>query len=174
MGVGKRAIGTGLAVALTASLVGGAVVVAQEGDGVTILSTQFEPIEEREKMNNIILADVPVETEYLTVPNTTIFFEQVDADPSVDAVGALHGEFAALAKDDKLVDLSDLAAELGVSESLLEVGKLGDMVVLGGDPLTCEEDHIKDIAVELTFLGGREMFGPDIDDIGPVDGIPLD
>jgi multiple sugar transport system substrate-binding protein len=122
--MGKRVFGAGMAIALATALVGGAVAVAQD-DKVTILSTQFEPIEEREKMNNVILADVPVETEYLTIPSTTIFFEQVDADPTIDAVGALHGEFAALAKDDKLVDLSDLAAELDVSPALLDVGKLG-------------------------------------------------
>ena len=63
--LGKRAVGAGLAVALAASLMGGAAVVAQE-DKVTIYATQFHPIEEKEKMTNIILADVPVETEYLT------------------------------------------------------------------------------------------------------------
>jgi len=52
----------------------------------------------------------------------------------------------------------------------LEVGKLGDIVVLDDNPLTCEEDRLKDICVEHTFLGGREVFGPSMTDPGPVDG----
>ncbi len=56
----------------------------------------------------------------------------------------------------------------------LEIGKLGDIVVLDDDPLTCEEDRIKDIGVVRTFVGGREVFGPGHDDPGPIDGIALD
>ena len=52
----------------------------------------------------------------------------------------------------------------------LEVGKLGDIVVLDDNPLTCEEDCLKDIRVEHTFLGGREVFGPGMVDPGPIDG----
>ena len=52
----------------------------------------------------------------------------------------------------------------------LEVGKLGDIVVLDDDPLTCSEDVLKDIPVVHTFLGGREVFGPGMIDPGPVDG----
>ena len=52
----------------------------------------------------------------------------------------------------------------------LETGKLGDIVVLDDDPLTCSEDVLKDIPVVHTFLGGREVFGPGMIDPGPVDG----
>ena len=37
----------------------------------------------------------------------------------------------------------------------LEVGKDTDLVVLGGNPLTCSEDEIKDLSVDLTVVGGR-------------------
>jgi len=37
----------------------------------------------------------------------------------------------------------------------IEAGKLADMVVLGEDILTCEEDRIKDIPVEMTVIGGK-------------------
>ena len=47
------------------------------------------------------------------------------------------------------------------------------MVVLDTDPLACEQDELKEIGVVRTFVGGRETFGPGMDDIGPVDGIPL-
>ena len=56
----------------------------------------------------------------------------------------------------------------------LEIGKLGDIVVLDEDPLSCEEDGIKDIGVVRTFVGGREVFGPGHDDPGPIDGVSLD
>ena len=55
----------------------------------------------------------------------------------------------------------------------LEVGKLGDVVILDGNPLTCEEDELKDIRVDHTFLGGREVCGPGMTDPGPVDGPDL-
>jgi predicted amidohydrolase YtcJ len=37
----------------------------------------------------------------------------------------------------------------------LEPGKDADLVVLDGDPLTCPEDAIRDLAVDLTLVGGR-------------------
>ena len=55
-------------------------------------------------------------------------------------------------------------------KGVLEVGKLGDIVVLEENPLTCQEDLLKDISVSHTFLGGRKMFGPGMKDPGPVDG----
>src|SRR5215475_13963894 len=42
----------------------------------------------------------------------------------------------------------------------LEVGKVADMVVLAEDPLSCDLDRLKDIGVDRTFLGGRQVFGP--------------
>jgi hypothetical protein len=42
----------------------------------------------------------------------------------------------------------------------LEAGKVADMVVLAEDPLSCELDRLKDIRVDRTFLGGRQVFGP--------------
>ena len=54
----------------------------------------------------------------------------------------------------------------------LEPGKLADFVVLEDDPLRCDEDRLKDIPVVRTFLGGREVYGPDDEDIGPIDGPP--
>ena len=41
----------------------------------------------------------------------------------------------------------------------LEAGKVADMAVLAEDPLTCDLDRLKDIRIERTFLGGRQVFG---------------
>lgn len=40
----------------------------------------------------------------------------------------------------------------------LEAGKMADLVVLGDNPLTCPEDRIKDIPVDLTIVGGRVVY----------------
>ncbi len=37
----------------------------------------------------------------------------------------------------------------------LEVGKMADLVVLGDNPLTCPEDKMKDIPVDMTIVGGK-------------------
>jgi hypothetical protein len=39
----------------------------------------------------------------------------------------------------------------------IEVGKVADLVVLDGDPLTCDEDRVKDLGVDATILGGRTV-----------------
>lgn len=42
----------------------------------------------------------------------------------------------------------------------LEPGKLADLVVLSDNPLTCNEERIKDITAEVTIVGGRIVHGP--------------
>ncbi len=37
----------------------------------------------------------------------------------------------------------------------IEAGKRADLIVLSGDPLTCAEDTIRDLEVELTMLDGE-------------------
>lgn len=41
------------------------------------------------------------------------------------------------------------------SKGSISPGKLADMVLLNGDPLTCSPDEIKDIRVEMTIIGGE-------------------
>jgi predicted amidohydrolase YtcJ len=53
------------------------------------------------------------------------------------------------------------AARIGFTEAdrgSLEVGKLGDFVVLGEDPFQVEPERIKDIPVEMTVLGGEVVY----------------
>jgi predicted amidohydrolase YtcJ len=40
----------------------------------------------------------------------------------------------------------------------IEAGKIADLVVLGDNPLTCPEDRIKDIPVDLTVVGGNVVY----------------
>ena len=40
----------------------------------------------------------------------------------------------------------------------LEVDKMADAIVIDEDPLTCDEEKIKDIRVLRTYLGGREVY----------------
>ncbi|MFN0194885.1 MAG: amidohydrolase [Aestuariivirga sp.] len=40
----------------------------------------------------------------------------------------------------------------------LEMGKLADLIVLNKDILTCPLDEVKDITVERTLLGGKEVY----------------
>jgi predicted amidohydrolase YtcJ len=40
----------------------------------------------------------------------------------------------------------------------IEVGKMADFVVLDKDPLTCSEDHLKEIKVEMTIVDGKVVY----------------
>ena len=40
----------------------------------------------------------------------------------------------------------------------IEVGKLADLAVLSHDPLTCDEEQLKDIRAEMTIVNGRVVF----------------
>jgi predicted amidohydrolase YtcJ len=44
------------------------------------------------------------------------------------------------------------------SRGPLVPGNAADFVVLAEDPLTCDEDRIKDIRVERTFVDGRQVY----------------
>ncbi|NIR29352.1 MAG: amidohydrolase family protein [Gammaproteobacteria bacterium] len=43
----------------------------------------------------------------------------------------------------------------------IEVARCADLVVLDEDPLACDENRIKDIGVRYTFVGGRQVHGPE-------------
>ena len=43
----------------------------------------------------------------------------------------------------------------------IEVARDADLVVLAGNPLACAQEEIKDLAVELTIVGGRIVHGPE-------------
>jgi hypothetical protein len=49
----------------------------------------------------------------------------------------------------------------------LEPGKLADLVVLSDNPLTCDEARIKDIAADMTIVGGRIVYNEAPPPLGP-------
>ncbi len=96
------------------------------------LSTQLRPIEEAQKMRNLILKDFPREVDYLT-EQPQQFPPRIEAEEegvthAIDLVGALHGELQPLVPLDALVPLDDLVGKLtgrGIPEPLLALGKFG-------------------------------------------------
>ena len=96
------------------------------------LSTQLRPIEEAQKMRNLILKGFPREVDYITEQPqqfpVRIEAKQEGGTHTIDVVGALHGELQPLVTLDALVPLDDLAGKLtghGVPERLLTLGKFG-------------------------------------------------
>ena len=56
-------------------------------------------------------------------------------------------------------DVSPILVGNDVKLTGVQVGKVADMVVLAEDPLSCDLDRLKDVRVDQTFLGGRQVFG---------------
>ena len=92
------------------------------------------------------------------------------SDSTVTPLGPLIGVHAA-------VNHSNPAEQVGVQEALelytiqaarmafeeqdkgsLEVGKSGDFVVLAQDPFVVDPEHIKEIPVEMTVIGGQAAY----------------
>ncbi len=115
---------------LVAMLTGVLGVSAQDGS-VTFMSTQFNIVEESDKIRTI-LADFG-EVEFVPSEEGPMIdllrAEAETGEGSVDLIGALHGTFPVLQNEDVLFDLSDLLAQLEenyeLPESFVELGKLG-------------------------------------------------
>jgi multiple sugar transport system substrate-binding protein len=96
------------------------------------LSTQFQPIEEAERMRNVILADFPGQVEYIPEEggpfNARIQSEVQAGQPSISIIGGLHGDFAPFVEDDLLEDLTPLMERLqdrNFPETFVELSRLG-------------------------------------------------
>src|SRR5215831_14170391 len=97
---------------------------------LVFLSTQLRPIQEAQKMRNLVLKDFPREVDYVTdLPQrfpTRVEAERQTGLHTIDVVGALHGELQHLVPLDALVPLDDLAVRLsgrGIPDRLLTLGK---------------------------------------------------
>jgi len=119
-----------LAAALVAvtTLLAPAVARAQD---VVFLSTQLRPIEEAQKVRDVLLKGAP-RTTYVTEEPAQLTMrmkaEQDAGKRTVSLVGALHGELQPLVPMGALEPLDDLAATLadrGIPASLMTLAKLG-------------------------------------------------
>ena len=105
---------------------------AAQTERLIFLSTQLRPIEEAQKMRNLILKRFSQEVDYIT-EQPQQFLVRIEAERdggthTIDVVGALHGELQPLVPKDGLVPLDDLAAKLtgrGIPDPLLTLGKFG-------------------------------------------------
>src|SRR6516165_4834119 len=119
----------------SALFIGGLLIVTahpSRAQGFVFLSTQLRPIEEAQKMRNLILKDFPHKVDYVTEQPAQlpvrIKAEQQGGTHTIDVVGALHGELQPLVPLDALVPLDDLAAKLksrGIPDPLMTLGKFG-------------------------------------------------
>ena len=92
-------IGRGLSFSLCALVLLPAIADAGQTGGLVFLSTQLRPIEEAQKMRNVILKGFPQEVDYITEQPqqfpVRIKAEQEAGTHTIDVVGALHGELPA-------------------------------------------------------------------------------
>ena len=105
---------------------------AAQTQRLIFLSTQLRPIEEAQKMRNVVLKDFPREVDY--VPEQPQLFplrieeELQKGTHTIDVVGALHGEVQPLARLGALEPLDGLVRKLtdrGIPELLLTLGRFG-------------------------------------------------
>jgi multiple sugar transport system substrate-binding protein len=117
-----------LALLAVTTLLGPAAARAQD---VVFLSTQLRPIEEAQKVRDVLLKGAPKAT-YVTEepPQLTVRMkaEQTAGKHTVSLVGALHGELQPLVPMDALEPMDDVAAKLadrGIPAGLMTLAKLG-------------------------------------------------
>lgn len=124
-------LGAGLAVASTVAGCSGASTTGGSVGDTMFFSTQFAPVEEKQRFEKI-LADFVKDpkTSFTSMPTadfTTQLKTQVDAKKlQIGVVGALHGDLTPIPT--YLEDIDDLVADAkaaGISDDLLKLGKLG-------------------------------------------------
>jgi multiple sugar transport system substrate-binding protein len=127
-----RRISAWLSFSLCAAGLLTAIVDAAQTERLIFLSTQLRPIEEAQKMRNLILKDFPREVDYITEQPqqfpARIKAERQGGTHTIDVVGALHGELQPLVPLDALIPLDDLAGKMtrgSIPDPLLALGKFG-------------------------------------------------
>jgi multiple sugar transport system substrate-binding protein len=127
-----RRISAWLSLSLCATSLLTAIAQSARTEHLIFLSTQLRPIEEAQKMRNLILKGYPREVDYITEPPhqfpVRIKAEEQSGTPSVDVVGALYGELQPFAHLDALAQLDDFAGRLtgrAIPGPLMTLGKLG-------------------------------------------------
>jgi predicted amidohydrolase YtcJ len=78
-----------------------------------------------------------------------------------DNTGTVYGAEQAITREEALRLYTSAASRYAFAEhrvGSIEVGKLADFAILSSDPLTVDEDEIKNIVAEKTIVGGRVVF----------------
>ncbi len=104
----------------------------QSEGSLVLISTQFAPVQEAEKMRSAVLAGFGRKVEFLGEEQGP-FEDRIRAEAkagkgSVAVIGGQHGDLVGLAADGLLTDLSDLTKELagrGFNPDYLELAKVG-------------------------------------------------
>lgn len=99
---------------------------------VNFLSTQLRPVEEAQKVRQVLLKGVPGKVSYL-VEEPPQFDVRMKAEGkagkrTISVAGALHGELQPLVTSGDIEPIDDIAAKLadrGIPPGLMELGKLG-------------------------------------------------
>jgi multiple sugar transport system substrate-binding protein len=102
------------------------------GGNLVFFSTQFTPVEEQAKMQNIILKSAPVQADYIPSDggafNDRMAAEQKAGKVTLSVIGALHGDLDPFVKAGYLEDLSSLAQKLsdrGIAPRFTELSQMG-------------------------------------------------
>ena len=102
------------------------------GGSLIFFSNQFKPVEEQGKMQNVILKNAPVSTNYIPEDpgpfNDRLNAEEKSGKVSVSLIGALHGDLEPFARQDYLEDLSPVMQKLGdrgFPKAFLDLSHLG-------------------------------------------------
>ena len=105
---------------------------AASGGQVIFFSTQFKPVEEAEKMRQVVLKDAPVRAEFIPEDpgpfNDRLIAEQKGGRVTVSLVGGLHGDFAPFVKADQMEDLSAVMGKLGdrgFPQTFVDLSRMG-------------------------------------------------
>ena len=126
-----RRISAWLSLSLCATALLTAIAQSAQTGRLIFVSTQLRPIEEAQKMRNLILKGYQREVDYVTEsPHqfpVRIKAEEQSGTRTVDVVGALDGELQPFAHD-ALAQLDDFASRLtgrAIPGPLMTLGKLG-------------------------------------------------
>src|SRR6516165_1917080 len=115
-GGNMRRISAWLSFSLGAAGLLAAIADAAQTGRLIFLSTQLRPIEEAQKMRNLILKGFPQEIDYITEQPqqfpVRIKAEEQSGTHRIAVVGALHGELQPLVPSGALAPLDDLAGKL--------------------------------------------------------------
>ncbi len=102
------------------------------GGSLVFFSTQFKPIEEAEKMRQVILKDAPVQAEFIPEDpgpfNDRLISEQKGGRVTVSLVGGLHGDFAPFVQADQMEDVTSVMTRLadrGFPQTFTELSRMG-------------------------------------------------